>query len=792
MLQRINRMSVPGVFESFRWEAALPDFRRINVIFGPNGSGKSSFCRFLAAVASETPSTLSAGEFAIQVNDGESVSECVSTDDLMLRRLHVFNEEYVERSHRLRDASPHMPAVLTLGERDATAEDRLEQLTGEVTAAESLLQVAKLAAVGATKRLEEAYRHVSTSVVDDAAGAGDKYSSRGSYNAGVVKKAYAGSRDRWAELLPGVLTAAKQVVASDRPDPLDVVSYSFNLGGGLSGRCAAVLAATPVSIVLDTLKEHPDATGWVDSGRSLHADSSTCIFCGQGLPPHRLESIEDHFSDAVDSLKAEIQSLVELLSSALEGVRDAEIAIPRKAQLRTDLRADFDVAHEAWIEQRRVFRQWCEDLIDRLEKKVANVLASVPSQVDVPPSLDGSALENLRDTHNTEVDSHSDSVRAAAESIEFHHLKSRESVVETESENLAAAELDIKRHGETLQALREEEIVLRQVDGDPKPSAENLTRNVAQLLGRHELSFRVIDGGRYAVLRGEHPAAGLSTGERTAISLVHFLEGIARADRAGGHPIVVIDDPISSLDSNVFHGVSTLIWSEMVTKEHAAQLFLFTHNFELFRQWDIQLEGVRRGKLLAKFPSAMYELKSTHRAGLGGPVRRARFAVWPPSEKHRKRVRSAYHHGFIAVSDAYLALKHDDSIESRLDAQLLFPNVIRRVLETFLAFKNPESASDFGTLMRDASKLLERAGYDGDADALRTRLTRYAHAYSHAESPETTRVVEPDEIMGAMQATFEFMHALDPDHFSGLCEVIDRDPTDLLPNRASATFDDVL
>jgi wobble nucleotide-excising tRNase len=338
------------------------------------------------------------------------------------------------------------------------------------------------------------------------------------------------------------------------------------------------------------------------------------------------------------------------------------------------------------------------------------------------------------------------------------------------------------RHSETIRELREEEAGLRQVEGDPKPSAENLTRNVAQLLGRNELTFRVIDGGRYAVLRRERPAVGLSTGERTAISLVHFLEEVARADRAGGHPIVVIDDPISSLDSNVFLGVSTLIWSEMVTKEHAAQLFLFTHNFELFRQWDVQLDGIRRGALQARFPSAMYELRSAHRGSVDGPVRRARFTTWPPSERHRKRVRSAYHHGFIAVSDAYLALKQDDSLEKRLDAQLLFPNVIRRLLETFLAFKRPESASDFTGSMRDSAAMLREAGYVGDADALRTRLTRYAHAFSHDESPETGRTVEPDEIAGAMLATFEFMQALDPPHFAGLCEVIDQDPAELLPN----------
>lgn len=43
-------------------------------------------------------------------------------------------------------------------------------------------------------------------------------------------------------------------------------------------------------------------------------------------------------------------------------------------------------------------------------------------------------------------------------------------------------------------------------------------------------------------------------------------------------------------------GISTYIWSAAVslTKDHIGQLFLLTHNFELFRQWDIQLESLHK------------------------------------------------------------------------------------------------------------------------------------------------------------------------------------------------------
>ena len=145
-------------------------------------------------------------------------------------------------------------------------------------------------------------------------------------------------------------------------------------------------------------------------------------------------------------------------------------------------------------------------------------------------------------------------------------------------------------------------------------------------------------------------------------------------------------------------------------------------------------------------------------------------------------IRSTYHHAFMALADARLQLAGDDSVENRLNAQLLFPNVIRRVLETFLAFKHPEWVGNLNSAMRKSADLLRAAGFQGDSDALRLRLTRYAHAYSHSESPATDFTVSPDEVASAIASVFEFMHCLDADHFAGLCEVVNIDPVTLLPS----------
>jgi wobble nucleotide-excising tRNase len=394
---------------------------------------------------------------------------------------------------------------------------------------------------------------------------------------------------------------------------------------------------------------------------------------------------------------------------------------------------------------------------------------------------------SLRTEHNNRVSQHDQLVRTAALAIELHYLKSAESNISDNAAKASAAKTAGENLDETIAGISADIATLETVDGDPMPSAKVLTDEVTRLLGRNELKFELVDG-RYQVTRDGQPARGLSLGERTAITLIHFLEQVAKFDSSRGKPIVIIDDPVSSLDSDIFMGVSTYIWTETIVKDHVAQLLLLSHNFELFRQWDIQIDALHHSGRMHDgrrfedvYPTEFYEIRSRYVTQEDATRRRPVIEKWPPSERARKMIRSTYHQAFMALADARRQLAADDSVENRLNAQLLFPNVIRRVLETFLAFKHPEWVGNLNRAMRKSADLLRAADYQGDADALRLRLTRYAHAYSHSESPATDITVSPDEVASAIASVFGFMHCLDQGHFAGLCEVVKIKPTDLLP-----------
>ncbi|MEC5152456.1 AAA family ATPase [Cryobacterium sp. GrIS_2_6] len=780
MLRRLEWIKNCGIFEDYRWETALPELARINVIYGPNGSGKTSLAGALDGLRNAED-----GEgykrLSIALDDSGTQRVTAGQDDALFGRVHVFSEHYVGRSHKFTPAEVEMDAVLTIGEKSVDTEARLEALRETVKTKTADRDAAAASERRAKQAVDAAYGQVSQQVVDAASRAGGRWHSRSNFSAGMVRTAFANSHASWAALSEQDLRERISVINSDKSDPQPDDQLVVPALEDLAARLSTALSRTPSTIILDTLAAHPEATSWVDEGRHLHEGIDVCLFCGSPLTAERRALIDQHFSDEVERLQAGLGGIIRELTEMETGTSTALTSIPSRGLFFEDLRSRYDEAAKSLRDELTALRTWASAARVRAEAKAANVLATVEAGVDESPTVAGSELIKLRQEHNDRVSKHGSLVQAAAKVVELHYLKRAESGVKTNADLAGTDHVKVEKLNGELVEHAAEITTLEAVDGDPMPSAKVLTEEVARLLGRRELKFEAVDG-RYRVTRDGQPAIGLSMGERTAITLIHFLESVAKFDESKGKAIVVIDDPVSSLDSDIFMGISTYIWAESVSKDHIAQVVLLTHNFELFRQWDVQIEGLPgRGGANSKYPSSLYEIRPTHVLVAGKSKRRPRLVAWPSTPEVRKKMRSTYQHAFMTVAQALQHLQADDSMEHKLDAQLLFPNVVRRMLETFLAFKHPEWVGNFTEAMRKSKDLLEAGGYKGDADALRLRLTRYSHAHSHSETPSTDITVSPHEVATAIGAAFEFMNCLDPAHFTGLCEVVGIDPSALLP-----------
>lgn len=775
MIRRVLSIKDSGNWRDFMWDTATPEFSRINVIYGGNGAGKTSLSEALRTLAKDPEA---AQRVSLEVEVGGARTQTSSVANSIFDRFYVFNEHFVDKAHRLSRDSADMEAVLTVGERTVEAEAELEKLRPrlEETTRQHLAVSTQVAAL--PKQLEAKYKAVSGQVVDTLSKATSRYASRGKYSARTVRGMYEGSIDDWAKLDPATLAARVATAQATNREKLEVGRFSVTVEATIPTRITDALAKSPVSVVLDSLAAHAGATSWVQDGLKLHENSNECIFCGGPLTAARKLDIEKHFSDDVGDLQRDIEALVKELDEVDAKVATAKQKVVAPALLFEDLRerhtaakTDFDVAAST-------LTGWTKRARTRLKSKLENVLSVDDYDLSSPPHLDDTTLAHIYDEHDNRVATHDELVRMAAEEVEEHYLQLASKDVLDLKRQISDGTTEEGRLCEEVERLTGDIKSLEAIDGDPLPSAKVLTGRVSQILGRTELAFE-LRNNRYIVTRQGEPAHGLSVGERTAITLVHFLEMVAQFKATTGGPMVVIDDPVSSLDSNIFMGISTTIWADALSKTHIAQLFLLTHNFELFRQWDIQLGG-RRKIDKKEFPAAQYEIQSRHQERAGKLLRAPTLVAWPPSEPVRNRMRSSYHHAILMLVDAKRRLDSDDSLEARLDAQMLFPNVLRRTLETFLAFKLPKLVGNFNGSMSEAGELLKKAQYPGDVDALQNRLTRYTHAYSHSDTPDTERTVSPDEVRTAIGASFTFMYYVDRGHFEGICEVLELEASSLV------------
>ena len=281
--------------------------------------------------------------------------------------------------------------------------------------------------------------------------------------------------------------------------------------------------------------------------------------------------------------------------------------------------------------------------------------------------------------------------------------------------------------------------------------AEELNDDLHNYVGHKELQLEIKDNG-YALTRNGVPASQLSEGEITAIAVLYFLKSLTdhRFDLANG--AVVLDDPVSSLDAN------SLFLAFGFIKERtrrAGQLFVLTHNFTFFRQvrnWFKYLNG-RRGRNITKCPAHFYMLNCVIDDG----IRNSNIQELDPLLESYE---SDYHYLFACV------YRGSTSLTTDLEANYPVPNMARRLLEAFLAFRQPDISGDLWRKLQDV---------DFD-EAKKTQILRFVHTYSHNDA-----IVEPDhdhsllsESPAVLSSLLELIKEEDPRHFERMIQLVSR------------------
>ena len=770
-IHKIIGVHSAGILDDWSMPAGTDDFARVNVIYGGNGSGKSTLARVFAQMTAQGPTDV---ELQVEVYGPDGTTRRVmDREDGFWSRLRVFNKEFVSRN-LLFDVDGRSDALplLVLGEPNVERDKRLAEINLRLEAIPGELSDAKNASSEATRAASKLATNTARTIGQELQLIGGQYEPR-KYDARRVKAALPSVVSDTHKRSDPEMVADLRLIQGQRMEPVGLIrQVTFDLNR-LEEQVSDVLGETITSTALNELVGDANAEQWVQRGLQLHEQRDECLFCANQVTPERRRALENHFDASFKRLQDRISALDNSLETDHTAVSGSLASAPDRARLYSDLDDDYEERLRLQEEAVAAYRERIVSLRAALAEKRASPFSAIG--LGMLPGRDKVTFGHINELlgqHNARSADYQKAVDAAAQRIEFGRLAVIADAYR-ESQNGAQTKLELAEELQKEQErLEKERASLNVSELDASPLAEELTRDVAGLLGRNELVFANQDG-RYSIERHGEPATALSEGERTAISLLYFLCSLRDEKTKDLNATVIIDDPVSSLDHEILVGVSSHLWSALVGNGAKHQVLLLTHSFELFRMWSNQLDRLPK-QVKKSCPYSIYELRAHYEALPGGGARRAPVLLSWTDEKLRTKLRSQYHYLFWRIADVLREEGTDGDLAKEMEATAVIPNAARQMLEAFLAFKYPSKIGDFEGSMRRAFQ------EQSVTDPLRQRITRFLHRQSHNEEANIDRPVGIGESTTVLRSVFEFIDAVDADHFNEMCTALKLSPSVVL------------
>lgn len=743
IIKKFRHLKNAGLLKNIQvgnWPLELVKF---NLFYGFNGSGKSTVSRLLDSLAKQKISKHLSddSDFSFEFADGTHASPH-SVASERARLMVVFNEDFIENCLAWREATA--TPIVYLGEDQTKIAMEIEKFDQELIDMRSNQTLIHTERGGAEKTK-------STFCTDNARLISENARLGRSYNASNIRNDLEDdtlcSNDKLTDLEKSNIKAI--ISKDDPPSAIDEIQF-VNILSETKLNVQKTLALTIEQLSLEELDRRPDAVDWVGNGLHLHENENTCLFCGNDFLESRKELLKTILSGSFSDLKDKISSSL----TANDQFEQSFITLTEKCQALSEpsplFKPQFDQCRKAIFKFCKDAQKQAKEWRMRLESKSSYADRSVIADDKVSPDFttilynEVEKLNSLISQHNKSVENFQAGKAEAKHRLKRHHLFDIKSAyqqlcaLENEAIN-KSTEVD-----ESIKKLQNRIIALRTSMSAHGLAAERLNVLIHSYLGHSKISLKTDDVG-YRICRGEKPSTKpLSEGERTAVAFCYFIASLTAEGKKVEDLIVVVDDPVSSLDSkSIFHVVS-LVKREL---HKAAQLLILTHNLDFMsemKKWKIK----KREKGEAQF----FFIDTQHIAD----VQESEIVEMP---KLIRDYESEYHYLFSMVK------KLRDSPKCHEGYAYLMPNAIRKVLEIFLAFKVPGSSGVENKLDHIIQK-----NPSLDADRIKS-MYRLAALESHAENIGETTTFSAytlNQISDSAGCLLDVIEKLDSDHYKAM------------------------
>jgi wobble nucleotide-excising tRNase len=739
----------------------ISDFARYNLIYGWNGSGKSTLSCLFRSIQNRTlnPAFPNA-EFALKLNDGSQITSANLSDSNL--NICTFNREFIEENINWNDA---VKSILLVDKEKIAERQLLEDLRNE----NKLDEVKYIAEQQDILKLESAISKFGTDCARLIRTSLQSIDTSDSYYLNYDRR----KLDRFilenqAETQCGDPTLNDdqilQLINAAKPDQKASVNFQANIISGeifsrAKIRLDELLKTSVVSQVIKRLAENQDIKSWVELGMALHKKHSAenCEFCGGAISPERLESLEAHFNDEYRTFQSRLQSAESWLAGQLISLP----MLPADTEFYDELRHAYIDARTKLSSAIDILNSEIKDWQKALSAKIENPLNTAIKVSSISQiAIDGynQSIQNISNVvahHNHKSENFKEETSKAKRRLELHYTTKEISNFDyyQKINELTKRAEENRQLSDRIKARKTEIGKIEDSLSNESLGASQFNLALHKFLGRTELSLKFNQSKKgYVILRNDsEPVKGnLSEGEKTAIAFVYFITKLGENNNNITKTIVVIDDPISSFDSNhLFHAYSYL----RANCESALQVFVLTHNFTFFklvRDWMLRLDTKTEKH------SRLYIVRANND--------KPRSSTLSDADKALAAYNSEYHYIFSRLN----SLREQQCFET--DDHFLAANLSRKLLESFLSFKFPKSRGSFAGLFNHAITVSTNL----DADT-KERIRKFINQYSHSDFIDTDHNFAESvagESVAVVNDVFNWIKEMDSNHFHEMMQSI--------------------
>lgn len=745
MITKFKTIKNLAVFQNFVWDSSVLDggsnvqlFKDINVIYGRNYSGKTTLSRIVRALEKgDISDKYENPEFEVCIKDLTNATQENLTSHG--KKIRVFNEDFVRDNLRF-IVNPNdsiNPFAILGGNTDLQAEiDALKLALGEneegsetgfyleLKNAKEIAATSKQAYESANSTLNQQLSYKATNNPNGIRYKADRFGDQ-NYNISKLKDEIAIVTELTFTPLTDVQVTEKDTLLKERvnQDVRSLSKHTIDIPTISSKAEALITKPISSSDKIEQLVKDAVLNRWVKEGRQHHKNKlDKCAFCGSDVTEERWTELDSHFDEESEKLEKEIDALLLEIQQQIAALNNC-LSINKTV---------FYAKYHKDIYRLIAFRQYVIDSIkselgkisEQLTKRKNDLLNTKPftSVKNNNRRLEWcwQIFENIRTQANTystllgdeqseaksllrlrEVSDFANSIQYSTEALRIDGLKT---IAETKAQEKAGIDLKIQNQ---IKAIEDKERLMN----DEEKGALKVNEYLNNFFGHDFLTLKALEepdqlGGkkiRFEIIRNGKKAHHLSEGECSLIAFCYFMAKLEDVETKGSKPIIWIDDPISSLDSNHIFFVYSLINSEIVAKQDFEQLFISTHNLDFL-------------KYLKRLPDA------------ANNAQRGYFIVSREGEMSKVKLMPKYLKDYVTefnflFHQIYLCANADTDDETQHSLFYNFGNNTRKFLEAFLFYKYPNA------LDRD-DKLTRFFGDNRQASSMTDRIN---NEFSHLE-----------------------------------------------------------